>query len=81
MKRPFRERLFIVLWCLWGFWSAGTSLIIIWGFLQGVFLNFNDYAGLTLPHLVIAVPLILLQYLATGLVNPIKLLAPKALNT
>lgn len=24
MKRPFRERAFVVLWCLWGLWALGV---------------------------------------------------------
>jgi hypothetical protein len=73
MKRPFLERLFIVLWCLWGLWVATVFY----------------FAGLQIGRpgvlenvlILFAVPMFLLgllQYLVLGFFNPLKLFEPKA---
>ena len=81
MKRPFRERAFIVLWCLWGLWVSATFYyfgrfptpnrssegltIINIVFLHGELIAFLAGA----PVILIA----LLQYLVVGFSNPLRL--------
>jgi cytochrome c biogenesis protein CcdA len=68
MKRPCLERLFIVLWCLWGLF--GLLILFVLGQDQMLFefLLLIYALGLGLP----GVFLTLLQYLVLGFFNPLE---------
>ncbi len=78
MKRPFLERLFIVLWCLWG--------LMLFGLLIGYLVENSTNKDPLLRVLLVgsgiagfcATPIILLQYLVLGFFNPLKPFEPKA---
>ncbi len=74
MKRPFLERLFIVLWCLWGLFGLLTLFVLG---------EASNSVGKNLVTLALAlgipgVFLTLLQYLVLGFFNPLLLFRPKA---
>jgi hypothetical protein len=81
MKRPFLERLFIVLWLIWGLF-LGIGLFI------GVFdqltsrrpmMPFSEFLAIGIAIAAgTAIPVMLLQYLVLGFFNPFRLLDSKA---
>jgi hypothetical protein len=70
MKRPFLERLFIVLWCLWGLLGFFTLFVV--GQDSGPIGKnlFPLVLALGLPSIFLT----LLQYLVLGFFNPFRLL-------
>ena len=71
--RPFLQRVFVVLWLLWGlilgglFFAHGERL----PFADLMKLGFSVGAGT-------AIPVVLLQYLILGFFNPLRLLEAKS---
>ena len=74
MKRPFLERLFIVLWCLWGILGLLTLFGLGWASMP-----IGDFLIILAAVLgITGIPVTLLQYLVLGFFNPLLLFRPKA---
>jgi uncharacterized protein YneF (UPF0154 family) len=80
MKRPFLERLFIVLWLIWGLF-LGIGLFI------GVFdqltsrrpMPFSEFLAIGVATAAgTAIPVMLLQYLVLGFFSPLRLFEAKS---